>query len=191
MRSRYPRPFGLLPAMMQNQLVTSASGAINRDPHVRTCHSIFALPWTGSPPIILSLLTSRLAVYHFPYWRTARLCHGTNAVPMVSVRRFISLGRRLELPLPSARSWLSALPMSPAVDSVRQWEVNQWPTRPSVGYVIGGRAELYIEGQLVELSPGDSWLVPAGAEHRCRILEPFTAVEATTPPAQVHARDRL
>jgi len=59
----------------------------------------------------------------------------------------------------------------------------------TVGYVIGGRAELHLEGQKVLLEPGDSWLVPPGAEHRYAILEPFTAVEATAPPAQVHDRD--
>jgi quercetin dioxygenase-like cupin family protein len=58
-----------------------------------------------------------------------------------------------------------------------------------VGYVISGRAELVIEGQTVRLEPGDSWAVPAGAEHTYRILEPFTAVEATAPPAQVHGRE--
>ena len=59
----------------------------------------------------------------------------------------------------------------------------------TVGYVLSGRAELVIEGQTVRLEPGDSWLVPAGAEHSYRILETFTAVEATAPPAQVHGRD--
>lgn len=59
----------------------------------------------------------------------------------------------------------------------------------TVGYVISGRAELTLEGQTIRLQPGDSWLVPAGVEHRYRILEPFTAVEATAPPAQVHGRD--
>jgi quercetin dioxygenase-like cupin family protein len=59
----------------------------------------------------------------------------------------------------------------------------------TVGYVISGRAELVIEGQIIRLDPGDSWLVPAGSKHRYRILEPFTAVEATAPPAQVHGRD--
>jgi quercetin dioxygenase-like cupin family protein len=44
-----------------------------------------------------------------------------------------------------------------------------------VGYVISGRAELEIEGQKVRLEPGDSWVVPAGAEHTYRILEIFTA----------------
>jgi quercetin dioxygenase-like cupin family protein len=60
----------------------------------------------------------------------------------------------------------------------------------TVGYVIAGRAELTLEGQTIRLEPGDSWLVPAGAEHRYRILERFTAVEATAPPAQVHGRDQ-
>lgn len=55
-----------------------------------------------------------------------------------------------------------------------------------VGYVIAGRAELEIEGRTVRLEPGDSWLVPAGAKHTYRILETFTAVEATAPPAQAH-----
>jgi quercetin dioxygenase-like cupin family protein len=39
------------------------------------------------------------------------------------------------------------------------------------------------------LEPGDSWVVPKGASHSYRILEPFTAVEATCPPAAVHGRD--
>jgi quercetin dioxygenase-like cupin family protein len=59
----------------------------------------------------------------------------------------------------------------------------------TVGYVISGLAELTIEGQTIRLAPGDSWLVPARAEHRYRILDAFTAVEATAPPAEVHARD--
>ena len=49
----------------------------------------------------------------------------------------------------------------------------------TVGYVIGGRAELWLEGQKILLGPGDSWLVPRRAEHTYTILEPFTAVEAT------------
>jgi len=59
----------------------------------------------------------------------------------------------------------------------------------TVGYVIRGRAELHLEGQKVLLEPGDSWVVPKGASHHYKILEPFTAVEATAPPAFAHARD--
>lgn len=81
--------------------------------------------------------------------------------------------------------------------SMRLWR-DEEPTRskPShrheyevVGYVISGRAELEIEGQVIPLEPGDSWLVPPNAEHTYRILETFTAVEATAPPARVHSRD--
>jgi quercetin dioxygenase-like cupin family protein len=59
----------------------------------------------------------------------------------------------------------------------------------TVGYVIAGRAELHLEGQTVILEAGDSWVVPKGASHTYRILEPFKAVEATSPPAQAHGRD--
>jgi quercetin dioxygenase-like cupin family protein len=81
--------------------------------------------------------------------------------------------------------------------SMRLWE-NESPTsdkppreRPyeTVGYVISGRAELHTEGQVVLLEPGDSWVVPRGASHTYKILESFTAVEVTHPPAAVHGRD--
>lgn len=80
--------------------------------------------------------------------------------------------------------------------SMRLWQREEPQPMPviardyeTVGYVISGRAELEIEGQSVRLEPGDSWLVPAGARHSYRILEPLTAVEATAPPAQVRGRD--
>ncbi len=59
----------------------------------------------------------------------------------------------------------------------------------TVGYVIAGRAELHLEGQTLRLERGDSWVVPKGAEHTYKVLEPFTAVEATSPPAHAHGRD--
>lgn len=59
----------------------------------------------------------------------------------------------------------------------------------TAGFVITGRAELEIEGQRLILEPGDSWIVPKGARHRYHIVESFTAVEATCPPAEVHGRD--
>lgn len=61
----------------------------------------------------------------------------------------------------------------------------------TVGYVISGRAELELEGQTVTLEKGSSWVVPKGASHTYRILETFTAVEATAPPAEVHSRDAV
>ena len=58
-----------------------------------------------------------------------------------------------------------------------------------VGYALAGRAELKLEGQTLILEPGDCWVVPRGARHSYAVLEPFTAIEATSPPARVHARD--
>jgi quercetin dioxygenase-like cupin family protein len=59
----------------------------------------------------------------------------------------------------------------------------------TVGYVLAGTAELHIEGQMVRLEPGNSWVVPRGAEHTYVIRERFRAVEATSPPAHAHGRD--
>jgi quercetin dioxygenase-like cupin family protein len=80
--------------------------------------------------------------------------------------------------------------------SMRLWENEQPEDKKStrrdyetVGYVIIGRAELHLDGQKILLEPGSSWVVPKGAEHRYKIIEPFTAVEATSPPNQVHDRD--
>jgi quercetin dioxygenase-like cupin family protein len=61
----------------------------------------------------------------------------------------------------------------------------------TVDYVIEGRAELHLDGQMVLLEPGNSWVVPKGASHSYKVLEPFTAVEATCPPAVVHGRDQM
>jgi quercetin dioxygenase-like cupin family protein len=81
--------------------------------------------------------------------------------------------------------------------AMRLWE-NEQPgndkapaARPyeTVGYVLSGRAELHIEGQMVVLEAGNSWVVPKGSSHTYKILEAFSAVEATSPPAQVHGRE--
>lgn len=78
------------------------------------------------------------------------------------------------------RLWQDESP-SVSKDTVRDYEV--------VGYVLHGRAELHCEGQMVTLAPGDSWVVPRGATHHYRILDTFTAIEATSPPSHVHGRD--
>jgi quercetin dioxygenase-like cupin family protein len=81
--------------------------------------------------------------------------------------------------------------------AMRLWE-NQEPDEPkeaakrdyeTVGFVIKGKAELHSEGQMVLLEKGDSWVVPKGALHTYNIVETFTAVEATYPPAHVQGRD--
>jgi len=90
-------------------------------------------------------------------------------------QRYLVSGKRL-----SMRLWRDEAPGAAKPATRRDY----------VGFVIGGRAELEIEGQTIRLEPGDCWLVPSAAEHSYRILEPFTAVEATAPPAQVHGRDQ-
>lgn len=81
----------------------------------------------------------------------------------------------------SMRLWEKEEPGDSKPEAARDYE--------TVGYVIDGVAELHSEGQVIRLEPGNSWVVPRGAVHTYRILESFTAVEATYPPAQVHGRD--
>jgi quercetin dioxygenase-like cupin family protein len=81
----------------------------------------------------------------------------------------------------SMRLWENEEPNEAKEPAAREYE--------TVGYVINGRAELHLEGQVVLLEPGNSWVVPKGSSHTYKILESFTAVEATSPPAQVHGRD--
>ena len=82
----------------------------------------------------------------------------------------------------SMRLWDKEEPTEPKPETKRDYE--------TVGYVIEGRAELHLEGQKVLLEPGDSWVVPKGASHTYKILETFTAVEATSPPAEIEGRDK-
>jgi quercetin dioxygenase-like cupin family protein len=81
----------------------------------------------------------------------------------------------------SMRLWEEEPGPATKQDTTRDYEV--------VGYVIAGRAELHTEGQVVTLAAGDSYVVPRGARHHYRILEPLRAVEATSPPAPLHGRD--
>jgi quercetin dioxygenase-like cupin family protein len=79
------------------------------------------------------------------------------------------------------RLWEREQPAAAKPETSRDYE--------TVGFVIEGKAELRIEGQLVLLEKGDSWVVPKGASHTYKVVETFTAVEATSPPAEVHGRD--
>lgn len=91
-------------------------------------------------------------------------------------QKYLASGKSLAM-----RLWQDEQPGADKAEVKRDYE--------TVGYVINGRAELHLEGQMVLLKPGDSWVVPKGAAHHYKILEAFTAVEATSPPAQVHGRD--
>ena len=79
------------------------------------------------------------------------------------------------------RLWEDEPPGKSQAATQRKYEI--------VGYVIKGRAQLEIEGQTLLLEPGNSWVVSLGASHSYTMLQPFTAVEATYPPAHVHGRD--
>lgn len=79
------------------------------------------------------------------------------------------------------RRWKQQQPGGDITPHTRDYE--------TVGYVIQGRVRVHLGADHVELGPGESWLVPAGAEHAYEILEPLTAVEATAPPARVDDRD--
>jgi quercetin dioxygenase-like cupin family protein len=92
-------------------------------------------------------------------------------------QRYLASGVSLAM-----RLW-EAEPVGPVKEQTRR-------DYETVGFVIAGRAELHLEGQKVLLEKGDSWVVPRGAAHAYRVLETFTAVEATHPPAQAHGRDQ-
>lgn len=91
-------------------------------------------------------------------------------------QKYLASGKSL-----SMRLWENEPPADAKPETQREYE--------TVGYVIAGKAELHLEGQMVLLEPGNSWVVPKGAMHSYKILESFTAIEATSPPAQVHGRD--
>ena len=88
-------------------------------------------------------------------------------------QRYLVAGKRV-----SMRLWVQGPGGKLKAPTTRDYE--------TVGYVISGSARLDLEGQTLNLKAGDSWLVPARAMHQYTIIEPFTAVEATAPPAEVH-----
>ena len=73
----------------------------------------------------------------------------------------------------SMRLWRDEAPTRDFVRSTRPYE--------TVGYVLEGVAEFELNGDVKRLEQGDSWVVPAGAEHGYRIVERLTAIEATAP----------
>ena len=107
---------------------------------------------------------------------TVKKVHAETSPHGAMHQKYLASGKTVAM-----RLWEDEQPNVAKPETVRDYE--------TVGYVISGRAELQLEGQTIRLEPGDSWLVPKGAKHRYVIEEPFTAVEATAPPAQVHGRD--
>lgn len=91
-------------------------------------------------------------------------------------QRDLAAGSRVAM-----RLWAAEEPTQGKPEAVREYE--------TVGYVVTGRARLRAGDQTLDLGPGDSWVVPAGVGHTYEILEEFTAVEATSPPASQAGRD--
>lgn len=73
------------------------------------------------------------------------------------------------------RMWRDEEPGEPKPLTTREYD--------TVGYVLAGRAKLHCGGETTTLAKGDSYLVPRGIAHTYEILETFSAVEATNPPA--------
>ena len=80
--------------------------------------------------------------------------------------------------------------------AMRRWEEEAGePSRcrarnyETVGFVVEGEIRLMLSGGEVTLSAGDSWLVPAGAEHQYQVLKRTVAIEATNPPARFNQKD--
>lgn len=48
-------------------------------------------------------------------------------------------------------------------------------------YVESGRFLFQVDGQEVEVGPGDSFVIPSMAIHGCRCLEPGTLIDTFTP----------
>jgi len=89
-----------------------------------------------------------------------------------SVKEILSTGENVGL-----RIWKNEEPTADKKSHSSDYE--------TVGYVLEGKAELHLGDDVKELSKGDSYIVPKGVEHTYKILETFTAVEATSPPAHL------
>lgn len=49
------------------------------------------------------------------------------------------------------------------------------------GYLISGRIRLFIDGDVHDCGPGDSWCIPGDATHGADILEEAVAIEIFSP----------
>ena len=86
-------------------------------------------------------------------------------------QKYLATGQNVAL-----RMWDEEPSEDPKPPAARDYE--------TVGYVVSGHAEIHADGQVTELEQGDSWVVPQGVSHTYKILAPFVAVEATSPPAR-------
>lgn len=110
--------------------------------------------------------------------RTPAKVHAAEAPQGQMGQKYLASGETIGL-----RMWVNEPPNEEKPLSARDYE--------TVGYVLAGRAILHLQDQQVPLNAGDSWVVPQGTLHRYEIFEPFSAIEATSPPARQADRDRL
>ena len=52
------------------------------------------------------------------------------------------------------------------------------------GYVVSGRIQITIDGNSLELGPGDSYCAPPGVLHSARSLEATVVVDTFSPPRE-------
>ena len=107
----------------------------------------------------------------------------------IQIQRFITAAEKVDFLSPwTLEEWLCRsdivqnehlMLVRANMEAGRAHPFHHHPTREEIIYVISGRAELRLEDQLIRLEEGNSWVVPKGARHAYRILEPFTAVEAS------------
>jgi len=49
------------------------------------------------------------------------------------------------------------------------------------GYLVSGHLRLWIKDEAYDVTPGDSWCIPADILHRAEILEDAIAIEIFSP----------
>lgn len=125
---------------------------------------------------VLSVLVDKHLVKKIMSDTTVKKVSSTQSPKGEMGQKYLAMGKSI-----SMRMWENEQPTEPKPEQAREYE--------TVGYVIQGKAELHLEGQVVKLEAGDSWVVPKGATHTYKITESFTAIEATSPPARVDDRD--
>ena len=54
-------------------------------------------------------------------------------------------------------------------------------TNEQTGYCISGRMRFTIGADLFDVTPGDSWCIPAGLEHSAEVLEECIIIEVFSP----------
>lgn len=58
------------------------------------------------------------------------------------------------------------------------------------GYLVSGHLRLRIGDESHEVRPGDSWCIPADAEHGATVIEDSVAVEVFSPVREDYLPDR-